>query len=196
MISLTPANSMLAVTDLVFSGIFKRFPTLRIAMSEGGTGWLPYMLERMNYVHAHHNAWTGTDLGGKRPSEIFHEHFWTCFIEDRIGVKLLDDVGVDHSMWELDYPHSDSTWPNAPELLWESISGLPDDTINKITHENAMRCFQFDPFQHRAKERCTVAALRAEASDVDVSIKTMGRRKADANSLKTLLAAASKGADA
>jgi hypothetical protein len=100
-------------------------------------------------------------------------------------------------MWELDYPHSDSTWPTAPEQLTKNLNGLPVDEINKITHENAMRAFSFDPFKHRPKERCTVKALRAEATDVDVSIKSMGRRKADAQDKGALQAAllnvASKG---
>jgi predicted TIM-barrel fold metal-dependent hydrolase len=194
MISLTPANSMQAVTDIIFSGIFKRFPTLQVAMSEGGTGWLPYMLERMDYVQAHHAAWTGTDLGGKKPSEIFRDHFWTCFIDDEIGIKLRHEVGLDHAMWEMDYPHSDSTWPKSPELLWRSVQDLPPDDIDKITHRNAMQCYSFDPFAHRPRERCTVGALRAEAAGVDVSIKSMGRRKADAGAMKKLLESASKGA--
>lgn len=194
MISLTPSNSMQAVTDIIFSGILTRFPTLQIAMSEGGTGWLPYMLERMDYVTRHHKAWTGTDIGGRQPSEIFRDHFWTCFIDDAVGIELRHQVGIDHAMWEMDYPHSDTTWPNAPETLWRSLAGLPDDEIDKITHQNAMLCFSFDPFQYRPKEKCTVGTLRAEAVDVDVSIKSMGRRRADANAMKTLLAAAAKGA--
>jgi predicted TIM-barrel fold metal-dependent hydrolase len=194
MISLTPMNSMLAVTDVVFSGIFQRFPSLQIAMSEGGTGWMPYLLERMDYVRSRHYGWTGTDMQGKKPSEVFREHFWTCFIDDAIGVELRNKVGLDRAMWELDYPHSDSTWPNAPEKLWTSLQDIPEADINKITHENAMRCFQFDPFAHRPKERCTVGALRAEASHVDTAVKSMGRRKADAEAMKKLLSAASKGA--
>jgi predicted TIM-barrel fold metal-dependent hydrolase len=197
MISLTPVNSLQAITDILFSGIFKRFPDLQMAMSEGGIGWIPYALERADYVHRHHSAWTGTDLGGKKPSELFYEHFWTCFIDDRAGTAMRDLVGVDRIMWEMDYPHSDSTWPNAPEQLWENIGGLPDEEIHGITHRNAMRCFSFDPFAHRAPQRATVAALRAEAAGVDVSIKSMGRRKAEADggALTSRLATmASKGA--
>ena len=106
-------------------------------------------------------------------------------------------MGADRIMWEMDYPHSDSTWPHAPEQLWENISQLPDDEIHGITHRNAMRCFSFDPFKHRTREQATVAALRAEAAGVDVSIKSMGRRKADADggALTARLASmASKGA--
>jgi predicted TIM-barrel fold metal-dependent hydrolase len=188
-IALTPMNSMQAVADIVFSGVFQRVPGLQIAMSEGGIGWLPFLLERMDYVHRHHSAWTHTDLGGALPSEVFAEHFWTCFIDDRAGVRNRDVIGVDRIMWEMDYPHSDSTWPSAPEQLWDSVEGLPDDEINKITHLNAMRAFSFDPFRYRSRELCTVAALRAEATHVDTSIKSQGRRKADASDVTAKLAA-------
>jgi predicted TIM-barrel fold metal-dependent hydrolase len=195
--ALTPINSLLAVTDILFSGVFNRFPGLQIAMSEGGVGWIPFALERADYVYQHHHRWTGADFGGKLPSQVFHEHFWTCFIDDPIGVKLREDVGVERMMWELDYPHSDSTWPTAPEILWKNLAGLPEDEINKITHQNAMRCFSFDPFQHRPRERSTVRALRSEAADIDTSIKSMGRRKAEASDRGALQAAllnvASKG---
>ena len=64
--------------------------------------------------------------------------------------------------------------PKSPEILWRSLEGVPDDEINKITHENALRFFSADPFKHRPKEQCRVAALRAESPDVDLSIKSQG----------------------
>jgi len=196
MMALTPTNSLMAVTDLVFSGIFRRIPDLQIAISEGGIGWIPYALERADYVYQHHRAWTFTDLGGRLPSQVFRDHMWTCFIDDSAGIQLREKVGVDRMMWELDYPHSDSTWPHGPEKLWKDLADLPEDEINKITHENAMRCFSFDPFVHRPKEQATVRALRAEAAEVDVEPKSMGRRKAESGGdlSAALLAQAGTGA--
>jgi predicted TIM-barrel fold metal-dependent hydrolase len=179
-IALSPVNTQLALADLLFSGLFARFPALQIALSEGSIGWIPYALERADYVYQHHHVWTHTDLGGRLPSQIFHDHIWTCFIADPVGVKLREEIGLDRITWELDYPHSDSTWPQPAEMLWKDLAGLPDDHINKITHENALRCYSFDPFAHRPRERATVGALRAEAADVDISVQSMGRRKAEA----------------
>jgi hypothetical protein len=71
--------------------------------------------------------------------------------------------------WECDYPHSDTTWPKAPEILGRCLEGIPDAEIEKITHLNAMRHFHFDPFKHIPKEECTVGALRAQATDVDLT---------------------------
>jgi hypothetical protein len=98
-----------------------------------------------------------------------------CFIKDRIGIKLLDEFNVDNVCWESDFPHSDSSWPFGPEAIEELFVGFDDAIVNKITHENAMRNYQFDPFKVRPREQCTVRALRAEALDVDV-VTRVGRK--------------------
>jgi hypothetical protein len=92
----------------------------------------------------------------------------TCFIDDAAGVRNRDLIGVDTITWECDYPHSDSTWPNSPEVLWQSLGGVPDDDVHAMTHRNVMRHFRYDPFEHVPKEQATVGALRAQAKHVDV----------------------------
>jgi predicted TIM-barrel fold metal-dependent hydrolase len=172
MITLQPMNIVQAASDLVWSRVLQNFPDLRVAMSEGGIGWIPYFLERADYVYKHHKEWTGTDLG-MLPSELFNERIITCFIDDAVGMENRHHLNIDHITWECDYPHSDSTWPVSPELLYPALAGVPDEEINKITHENAMRLFSYDPFAHLPKDQCTVAALRALATDVDVSEKAV-----------------------
>ena len=179
MITVTPVNLCMCAADLIWSPIFRKFPNLKIALSEGGIGWIPYFLDRIDFTYQHHKAWTHQDFGDKLPSQVFHEHIITCFIDDPTGVKLRDDVGLDTITWECDYPHSDSTWPHAPEVFMKTSGHLSDDEINKITHENAMRDFQFDPFAHRPKEQCTVGALRAEARDVDVVTRSPRQKKSN-----------------
>jgi len=79
-------------------------------------------------------------------------------------------------MWECDYPHSDSTWPTAPETLVESLDGVSDGDIDRITHLNAMRHFHYDPFTTLGgKENCTVGSLRARVPGRDVSIRSQAR---------------------
>jgi hypothetical protein len=113
------------------------------------------------------------DFGGKLPSEVFREHFLTCFITDSVGIGLRHEVGIDNIAWECDYPHSDSLWPAAPEALHENFAryNVPDEDINKITYENAMRWYHFDPFTHVPKEQATVGALRDSVAGHDVSIQ-------------------------
>lgn len=85
MITLQPMNIVSAAADLLWSQPVKDFPDLKIALSEGGTGWIPYFLERVDRTFEMHAAWTLQDFGGKLPSEVFREHFLTCFISDPMG---------------------------------------------------------------------------------------------------------------
>jgi len=171
MITLQPMNICQAAADLLWSRVFKTFPDIKFALSEGGIGWIPYFLDRLDRTYDMHHLWTGQDFGDRMPSDVFREHFLTCFIADPIGVKLRHDIGMDNIAWEADYPHSDSSWPNAPEELAAVMAGVPDDEVNKISYENACRWYDFDPFAHRTKEQSTVGALRAEAAGHDVSEK-------------------------
>jgi predicted TIM-barrel fold metal-dependent hydrolase len=167
MITLTPLNTMHAATDLIWSNVFKKFPNLQFALSEGGTGWIPYWMERLDYTYQQHHFWTGQDFGDRLPSDVAREHFSFCFISDRNGVEDRHKIGVDSITWECDYPHSDCTWPTSPERLMKSLDGVPDDEIDQMTHLNAMRVFQYDPFSVIPRDECTVGALRARATDVD-----------------------------
>jgi predicted TIM-barrel fold metal-dependent hydrolase len=175
MITLQPMNICAAAADLVWSRVFKEYPTLKVALSEGGTGWIPYFLDRLDRTYDMHRAWTGQDFGDRVPSDVFREHILTCFIADPVGLALRHEIGIDNICWEQDYPHSDSSWPEAPEELARMAAkyAVPDADLDRITHENAMRWYRFDPFAHRSREQCTVGALRAEVAGHDVSVHAM-----------------------
>ncbi|HXW33549.1 MAG TPA: amidohydrolase family protein [Acidimicrobiales bacterium] len=183
LISLQPVNIFQCAADLVWSPVLRKYPELRVALSEGGIGWIPYMLERIDYVYQHHKAWTGQDFGDQLPSQVFHDRIITCFIDDAFGVENRGHLNLDNVCWECDYPHSDSTWPNAPEIAMKYLAGVPDDEVDKITHANAMRIFRYEPFAQRPREKSTVGALRAEAADVDVSLRS--RKSASSGSKQT-----------
>jgi predicted TIM-barrel fold metal-dependent hydrolase len=190
MITLQPMNICMAAADLLWSRVFKEFPEMKVALSEGGTGWIPYFLDRLDRTYDMHHLWTGQDFGDKLPSEVFKEHFLTCFISDPVGLQLRADVGVENICWEMDYPHSDSSWPAAPEEFAAACAkyGVSDVEVDLISHENAMRWYGFDPFATRPKERSTVGALRAEVAGHDVAIRAFdtGRRQRSQISLGEL----------
>ena len=118
MITLQPMNIQSAAADLLWSRVIKNYPDLRIALSEGGTGWIPYFLDRVDRTFEMHHAWTQQDFGGRLPERglpralphLLHQR------PDRAS-SCGDDIGVDNMCWEADYPHSDSMWPTAPEEL-------------------------------------------------------------------------------
>tara|TARA_B100001094_G_scaffold199748_1_gene193853 strand:- start:745 stop:2043 length:1299 start_codon:yes stop_codon:yes gene_type:complete len=164
-----------AAADWTFAAFWEKYPSLRMALSEGGIGWVPYFIERADFTQAHHSQWTRCDLGGRKPSDIFKQHIITCFIDDAFGIANRHAVGIDMITWESDYPHSDTVWPHCPEVLWKTVKGIPSDEIDKITHLNAMREFSYDPFSALGgREACTVGELRKLATHVDVTPKSLG----------------------
>jgi predicted TIM-barrel fold metal-dependent hydrolase len=179
MITLQPMNIVQAAADLVWSPTLRKFPDLKVALSEGGIGWIPYFLERIDYNYDRHHAWTGQDFGSKLPSDVFNEHILTCFIDDKFGMASRRALDIDMVTWECDYPHSDSTWPESPEVFAESMVDVSDEDIDKVTHLNAMKHYNYDPFSVLGgREKCTVGALRATVEGHDVAIKSQ-RREGD-----------------
>jgi len=171
MINMSVAGSMV---DWTFSPLIRRFPDLRIALSEGCVGWVPFMYERADAAYKNHRFWTYQDLGDLMPSDIMKRHFLYCFHADPIGLKLRNEVGIDRISWECDYPHCDSTWPTSPEQLWDQVKDFPENEIAKITHKNALDFFDFDPFAQIPREKATVAELRKRALNVDTSEVSLG----------------------
>jgi predicted TIM-barrel fold metal-dependent hydrolase len=175
-ISLSSAASIFTMVDLIWCDAFARFPELRFSLTEGDVGWIPYFLWRSEHVSDRHHGWTQHQFppGVDGPSDVFRRNILCCFISDPIGLRMLDQFNLDNLCWESDYPHSDGLWPRAPEVVSELMAALDDDVVDRITHRNAMRHFQFDPFATRPEERCRVGALRAEAPDVD-TVTRVGR---------------------
>jgi predicted TIM-barrel fold metal-dependent hydrolase len=192
MITLQPMNIVQAAADLLWSPVLRKFPQLNFALSEGGIGWIPYFLERVDYVYKHHRAWTHQSFGDKLPSEVFLERVVTCFIDDAFGVESRDKLNLDMITWECDYPHSDSTWPVSPETVGVYLDGLPAGDVAKITHQNALRVFSFDPFAHVPREQATVGALRAQATDVDLGYRSSARLKKEGTETVSVMSIASQ----
>jgi hypothetical protein len=136
-------------------------------------------MERVDRTFEMHSEWTKQSFGGRLPSEVFREHFLTCFINDPVGIALRDQIGIDSMAWEGDYPHPDGLWPYAPEDLVDQFArfGVTDEEAGKITYQNALRWYSFDPFSHIPKGDATVGALRGRATGHDVSIVPGAVRK-------------------
>ena len=139
-ISLCGVNSMSACTDLIYSGLLHRHPRIKIALSEGGAGWVPYIVERMEYT------WERTRLGVDKsipPSELFRRHFWACFISDFTAIEQRHTIGLDKLMFESDYPHNDSNWPNSRKVLSEMMHDVPEAEARQIAETNARKLYNF-----------------------------------------------------
>ncbi|HTU30792.1 MAG TPA: amidohydrolase family protein [Solirubrobacteraceae bacterium] len=158
-----PLNLYGTAADYVWSNVFRQYGPLKLLLAEGGTGWVPFFLERCE-INYKARPWVRKEYGPKSPVEVFKEHVITCFIEDKPGIALRHEIGIDNICWEFDYPHGDCLWPDGLEFAYQSyLSSMPQDEADKITHLNAMKHLRFDPFALRSRESCTVGALRATA---------------------------------
>jgi hypothetical protein len=140
-VALCGVNSMSALVDLIYSGQCNGLPDLKIALSEGGAGWVPYVLERADYT------WERSRneglLNDAPPSQVFADHFWVCMIADQYALRNRDLIGVEKIMWECDFPHNDSNYPNSRKMLADAMVDVPDDEARMIAELNARRLYNF-----------------------------------------------------
>lgn len=141
-ITLFATNLMWSTVDLLLSGKLQKFPELQFSLAEGGIGWLPYILERTDYVWERHRYYQPIDFD-TRPSELFRKHFYGCFIDDEHGLANRHAIGIDRITMETDFPHSDSSWPNSRKRAAEVLANVPDDECALIVEENARRMLRF-----------------------------------------------------
>ena len=146
-----------AMLSWLFSGMFTRFPGLKIALSEGEIGWMPYFLERAEQVLDKQRFWvqrgvkfmehatTDVDLNTIDIRALFRDHVFGCFIDDAHGIASIDDIGEDNIMCETDYPHSDSTWPDCIGVVKKRIGHLSPEVQYKLLRGNAERLYRFTP---------------------------------------------------
>jgi predicted TIM-barrel fold metal-dependent hydrolase len=137
-VALLSLLSMQALVDLTLSPVFNRHPQLKVMLSEGGIGWVPYMLERLDQVFDRHRHHSKVNVV-QSPSECFAEHIWTCFIRDEGGLEARHRIGVDKIMFEADYPHSDCVWPDSRAGLAEQLKDVPTDEAVLIAGETAAK---------------------------------------------------------
>jgi predicted TIM-barrel fold metal-dependent hydrolase len=143
----------------LFSGWFQKYPNLKIALSEGEIGWVPYFLERAEQVLDKQRHWVkkgmqfgdhakgavAVDWDAMDVRELFREHIFGCMIEDKHAIASIDEIGEDNIMCETDYPHSDTTWPESINVVKRIIGHLPPETQYKILRGNAEKLYRFTP---------------------------------------------------
>jgi predicted TIM-barrel fold metal-dependent hydrolase len=135
-------NSMMAGIDWLMSGILERHPGIKVILSEGGAGWIPYILERAD--KAFHDprikpnlAIGQTSKGGETsPSQLFRDHMYVCLVDEHFALRSLGDIPVDNLLWEGDYPHGDGLWPHNHEYLEKALNAVPDEDARKIAETN------------------------------------------------------------
>ncbi len=140
------SENAIAPLQLMFAGIFDRFPTLRYYFAETQIGWLPYCLSQLDETYERHrdyayNKW-GLEPLARLPSEYLRERCLWGFIKDPLGVQLRHTIGVENIIWGSDFAHGQGYWPHSRKAIDESMVGVPEDERHSMLVGNVMKYFR------------------------------------------------------
>ena len=141
--SLFSVNAIAAAADWLWARIPTRYPEIRVAFSEGGIGWVPMLIDRIDYVLDHSAVGSqGWDDPNVSPTDALRRNFWFCTIDIPSTMSLREHIGIDHICLESDYPHADSTWPDTQLRAADGLRDFTPTEVRKVTWENASNLFR------------------------------------------------------
>ena len=145
-IALTSLNAYMSMADWLLSGVLARFPNIKIAYSESQVGWMPFLLERLDSVFTKSKAWADLDPAlTDLPSSYMAGRVYGCFFDDMVGVEARHQIGVGQLVFETDYPHQDTTWPNTMDVVAQIADRVTADELEMLVRTNAIDMLSLDP---------------------------------------------------
>lgn len=135
-----------SLTAMIFSGLFDRYPRLQVGSVEHELSWIPHWLSQMDFTYRERPVFTKGwhSREGMLPSDYWRRNMFVEFMEDAVGIRLRDLIGVENMLWGNDFPHAESTWPQSEAFLGRLFANTSEADRRKITSENAAKMFQFD----------------------------------------------------
>ncbi len=142
MVFISVNKSMMSepIASFIFSGALQRHPKLKIVSVESGIGWMAFLVRWMDATFHKHRYHLESPLG-EPPSFYFHRQVFGTFIDDEVGVRNRDVIGVDNIMWSSDYPHVNSSWPRSRESIARHFAGVPDEERQKMVCDNVAQLY-------------------------------------------------------
>jgi predicted TIM-barrel fold metal-dependent hydrolase len=132
-------RSLTAAAEWLWSEYPVRYPGLKIAMSEGGIGWVAMLIDRLDNMVDRSGYGKGWAV---RPSEVLRRNFWFCTLDDPSTIDTRHAIGVENIMVEVDYPHGDGTWPDTQAVIEECWGHIPTDELRAMCSENAAALYR------------------------------------------------------
>jgi predicted TIM-barrel fold metal-dependent hydrolase len=144
--TIAPQEVQRAMSMFIVSGILERYPDLQVVSAEYDMGWVPAWLGAVDKIN---NAGGGRGAGfptklSLTPREYFQRQMWVTYIDDPLGVKYREDIGIDRIMWSSDYPHSASTWPDSLKLIDRDFGLEKSEEKVKIVRDNVSKLYGFN----------------------------------------------------
>ncbi len=138
----------IAPLQMAMSGVFDRFPDLKVYWAESQCGWLPYSFRQIDDNHERNRYWGERDYGFQAPahppSHYLKENCLWGFMKDPWGVACRHEIGVDILVWGSDFAHATGDWPHSQDLIEDMFQGVDEDDRRKMVAENAIRFFGLD----------------------------------------------------
>jgi predicted TIM-barrel fold metal-dependent hydrolase len=137
-------NNARMVINSCYAGIFDRFPALQMVSVESGMGWIPFILETMDYEIMENAPQQAAELS-RMPSEFFKTNWYATFWFEQNGGDLqylIDRVGEDRALFETDFPHPTCMYPSPLETVEERMSTLRPETRRKVLGDNAAQLYR------------------------------------------------------
>ena len=131
------------IGQLIFTGVFERFPNLHVSMIETGVGWIPHFLEQIDDRYWRNRSWGNIPIK-EPPSYYWFRNMSATFISDRNGIANRHAVGIDNIMWSTDYPHHGNDWPYSRKTIDDMMGHISRDERAKIVGGNAARIFRLE----------------------------------------------------
>ncbi len=132
----------LSLAHIIFSGVFERYPKLKIINVEQDLGWIPYFMDRMDTTYRDRPFQISHSFkNGSVPSDFMKTNVYHSFQEDSLGIQLRDYIGVDKLVWGSDYPHTESTFPESQRIISEILDGVPEEEKVMILGSNCANLY-------------------------------------------------------
>jgi len=133
--------ALVSCAEWLWSAWPARYPDLKIAMSEGGIGWVAGLIDRLDNIMSRSGYGQGWPDKNASPSEVLRRNFWFCMIDDPSTICTRHTIGVENILFESDYPHGDGTWPDTQLVMDRILGDLPVEEARMIAHENAAKLY-------------------------------------------------------
>ena len=138
------AGQLRWLANLLISDVPERFPSLKFVSVESGIGWLPFLLEALDYQFGETAPEHLAHLSMK-PSEYFKRQFYGCFwFESKMLGPSIEELGASQVMFETDFPHPTCLYPNVQEYVAEVTQGWSETRRRKILQDNAAALYKID----------------------------------------------------
>jgi predicted TIM-barrel fold metal-dependent hydrolase len=162
--------SLAACAEWLWSAYPLKHPELKIAMSEGGIGWVAMLMDRLDNLIDRSGYGLGWD---ERPADILKRNFWFCTIDDPSTIVTRERIGVENIMFEVDYPHGDSTWPDSQTVIEELWGHIPTKELRMMCSENAAKLYRHPlpdvvlPFDVGARDASASASSSPRVAEIN-----------------------------